>query len=176
MLKKIFVLLVLLTVTGGDAQAESVAQASAEVVQAYAYATAGSQKNGAVFMTVKTNPLFAEKLVEAQSDVAERVELHTHLMEGDHMKMRQVEAIEAGEDGVVTLKPHGDHIMLMGLKAPLEKGGVFPLILTFEHAGRVEASVHVVAPGTTPDDTEQGSGVHEGHSMHMHETKMKGHE
>ena len=44
-------------------------------------------------------------------------------MDGDVMKMREVEgglSIAAG--ATVDLKPGGYHVMLMGLKAPLEEG------------------------------------------------------
>ena len=41
------------------------------------------------------------------------------------------------------LKPGGDHVMLMGLKAPLKQGDAFPLTLVFEHAGDVTVTVEI---------------------------------
>ncbi len=41
------------------------------------------------------------------------------------------------------MAPGGLHIMLMGLKAPLQQGGSLTLDLTFEHAGAVTVQVPV---------------------------------
>ena len=47
----------------------------------------------------------------------------------------------------VTLKPGGEHIMLMGLNGPLREGQSFPLTLTFEKAGAREVTVAIEKPG-----------------------------
>ena len=39
--------------------------------------------------------------------------------------------------------------MLMGLAAPLKQGESFPLVLTFERAGRVEVDVRIGSVGST---------------------------
>jgi len=64
-------------------------------------------------------------------------------MEGDVMKMREVEAIELPAGKTVELKPGGLHIMLMGLKAPLKAGSSVPLTLKFEKAGEVSVKLTV---------------------------------
>ena len=47
----------------------------------------------------------------------------------------------------VTLAPGGYHIMLTGLKQPLQQGDTFPLTLNFEKAGQVTATVTVQKAG-----------------------------
>jgi copper(I)-binding protein len=52
--------------------------------------------------------------------------------------MGEVETVAVPAHGEAMLAPGGIHVMLIGLKAPLEEGRRFPLTLTFEHAGEVE--------------------------------------
>jgi periplasmic copper chaperone A len=78
-----------------------------------------------------------------------RIELHTHIMDGDVMRMREMEGgipLPPGE--TVKLQPGGFHIMLLGLKQGLAAGSRFPLTLTFEKAGSVQVDVPVEAMGS----------------------------
>lgn len=126
----------------------------------YAYVTASAQKNGAVFLKIKSTNEQDDKLIAASADVAERVELHTHIMEGDVMKMRKVEGYDLPAGEMVELKPMSHHIMLMGLKNPLEEGSAFPLTLNFEHHAPVTVEVKVVSPASAM------SGDHHHHHDH----------
>jgi copper(I)-binding protein len=113
----------------------------------WARASAGPVHNGAAYLTVH-NSGAADSLVAVSGDVAERVELHTHLMEGDVMKMRRVEAVEVPAHGMAALEPGGFHVMLIGLAQPLKEGQHFPLTLTFRDAGEVAVEVKVEAVGS----------------------------
>jgi periplasmic copper chaperone A len=69
--------------------------------------------------------------------------------------MRPVEALEVKPGTPTVLKPGGYHIMLMDLKGPLVVGHSFSVTLTFEKAGKVEATAKVekvgaMAPGSMP--------------------------
>jgi len=64
-------------------------------------------------------------------------------MDGDVMRMREVDGIDVPPGQRVELKPGGMHIMFMGLKAPLKAGDSFPATLTFQKAGDVKVSVKV---------------------------------
>lgn len=122
----------------------AVLAADLEVAEPWARASAGPARNGAAFLTLKNHGADADRLVAARADVADRVELHTHIMEGNLMKMREVEggiAVPAGE--TVMLEPGGLHVMFMGLKAPFKEGEHFPLTLVFEKAGDIDVTVHV---------------------------------
>ncbi len=110
----------------------------------WARASAGPARNSAAFMTIH-NSGEADRLIAAAGDVAARVELHTHMMEGDVMKMRQVEAIDVPAGGMAALQPGGFHVMLIGLHEPLNEGDRFPLTLTFEKAGEVTLEIAVEA-------------------------------
>jgi copper(I)-binding protein len=100
---------------------------------------------GAAFMTIENHATVDDRLVGARSDIAERVELHTHKMGADGaMQMIAVPegfAIPAGEKH--ELKRGGDHVMFMGLKTTPKDGDTVHVTLTFEHAGDVEIEVPV---------------------------------
>ena len=77
------------------------------------------------------------------------------------MKMRPVEAIELAPGSEVELAPGGNHIMLMGLAAPLQEATTFPLTLRFEHAGEVTVEVAVGAVAAMGHDGhDAGGGTH----------------
>jgi copper(I)-binding protein len=102
--------------------------------------------NGAVFLILLNRGGEADRLIAAQADVAEVVELHESKMEGDVMKMQPVEGgIEVPAKGEVELKPGGYHVMLIGLKQDLNEGDRFPVTLEFEKSGSliVEAEVRM---------------------------------
>ena len=136
-----------------------------------AYARAGGVgKSGAVFVMIENSGDQDDRLIAARSDVAARVELHTHKDMGDGlMKMMQVEegfAIPAG--GSHALARGGDHVMMMGMTRDLKDGDSFPLTLVFEKAGEVMIEVPVDnarKPDAAAIPQGAGMGGHAGHGM-----------
>ena len=55
---------------------------------------AGGATVGAAFMEIRTDAGVTDRLISAASPAAGRVEVHTHIMDGDVMKMRRVDALE----------------------------------------------------------------------------------
>lgn len=141
-----------------SAQAESTMTA-VQVENPYARAVAPGQANSAAYMVLNNTGTKEVSLVEAESSVANKVELHTHRMEGGMMKMREVEkiAIPAGER--VTLQPGGLHIMLIGLKHQLVGGEQISLTLIYEDGEKQT----VTAPVRGIDDAGEAE-YH--HTMH----------
>ena len=131
------------------------------VEQAWARASAGLAGNGAAFLILSNEGLAADRLVNVTSPVAEKVELHTHVMEDGVMKMRPVDGIDLAPGGMVELKPGGLHIMLLGLKAPLVDGNTFPVTLTFAKAGALNVDVVIKGVGSMGDMPEHDH-------QHMH--------
>ncbi|MEC7576415.1 MAG: copper chaperone PCu(A)C [Pseudomonadota bacterium] len=117
--------------------------ASVHFDKAYAYPTAPSQKNGAVFVIVQNLTAQAVNSVRAASPVAGMVELHTHSMEDGHMSMYPVDYFTVPANETHELKPAGDHVMLMMLHNPLKTGEVFPLTFTLDDGSEhtIEANV-----------------------------------
>jgi copper(I)-binding protein len=88
----------------------------------------------------------ADKLIAASApkSVTKKAQLHRTMMgSGDLMSMAPVKAIAVPAWGTVKLKPGGYHIMLIGLRKPLEAGASFPLTLTFARSGKQTVTVKV---------------------------------
>jgi periplasmic copper chaperone A len=114
------------------------------ILHPYAVPSAFAAKNGAAYVRGITNRgTTPDKLVSASTPAAASVELHTMRMDGDIMRMREIVALPLPASAEVTLRhdergENGYHLMLMGIKKPLNEGDRFPLTLTFEKAGSVE--------------------------------------
>jgi periplasmic copper chaperone A len=121
--------------------------AQLEVNNAWARATPGKAENGAAYVTIQSPT--ADRLVSASTPVAKQAELHTMSMQGMVMKMRPIAGLDIPVGQPVTLKPGGEHIMLMGLNKPLRAGETFPLTLDFEKAGPRTVNVTVEKAGAT---------------------------
>lgn len=133
------------------------------VEDAYARASTPTAKSGAAFMVLMNTSDQDDRLVAAKSDVAARVELHTHREIADGvMKMMEVEegfAIPAG--GTHMLARGGDHVMFMGLNEPFADGDTVAVTLVFEHAGEVAVEI----PVDLNRKPEHGGGHGAGHGQ-----------
>jgi periplasmic copper chaperone A len=109
----------------------------------WARATAASAKTGALYLTVTNSGAEADRLLGVSTNVAAKCELHVSEAAGDMMTMRMVDSLEIPAGETVSLAPKGTHVMLMGLKAPLQKGTTFAATLRFEKAGEVPVDVAV---------------------------------
>lgn len=107
--------------------------AAIEVEQPLIKLVPPSFKNTAGFMTIKNTSNEKLKLIEASSSIAKFVELHTHSMEKGVMKMRKVNHIEIPAHKSVRLKPHGLHIMFIGLTQQISGDQYIPVELKFEN-------------------------------------------
>ena len=116
-----------------------------DVSNAWARATPGKAENGAAYLTIQSPT--PDRLLTVSSPVAKKAELHTMSMEGMVMKMRPLAGVDIPAGQPVTLKPGGQHVMLLGLDAPLREGQTFPLTLTFEKAGTRTVTVAIEKPG-----------------------------
>lgn len=100
--------------------------------------------NSAAYLKMTNTGTVADRLLEVSGDVAARVELHETRLESGMMTMRPMtEGIAIAPGATLVLAPHGLHVMLIGLRAPLEVGQTFPLTLRFEQAGEVTVTVTV---------------------------------
>lgn len=110
----------------------------------YARAAGASAMAGAAFMTIHNDSETDDRLVAASAEVSARVELHSHIADGDVMRMVEVEegfAIPAG--GMHSLKRGGDHVMFMGINTPFEQGETISVTLTFEQAGAITIDIPI---------------------------------
>ncbi len=116
-----------------------------KVETAWARASAGGV--GAAFVTVMNGSSAPDRLISVQTPVATNAMMHRSFEEGGAMRMEHVAAVSIDAGQRVEMKPGGLHIMLMGLKQPLQKGDEFPLSLGFERGGMKDITVKVYGPG-----------------------------
>ena len=100
---------------------------------------------GAAFMRIENTSGNDDRLLEISTAAAARAELHTHSSDSDGvMRMEKIEngiALPAGSTHA--LERGGDHVMLMGLSAPLVQGETINVTLTFEKAGEISLDIPV---------------------------------
>ena len=137
--------------------------ASAEIIikDAWVRTTVAEQKVTGAFMQITSDKTV--KLVAANSPAAETTEVHEMSMQGDVMKMRQVNevVIEAGKS--VELKPGSYHIMLMNLKKPVQAGSIVNLNLEFLDADGKKQIIKVKAEARAAVKQDAGHANHHGH-------------
>lgn len=128
-----------------------------------AYARSGP-KSGAAFFEIMNHSDTDDRLIGAASDVAPRVELHTHIETGDGvMQMREIEGgIPVPANGMHVLKRGGDHVMFMGLPKALPQGEEISVTLTFEKAGDITVQI----PVDNTRKAEHGHDMKHGHHKH----------
>ena len=114
------------------------------VTDAYARFMPGAMA-GAAFMQIENHGDAPDRLLEVASDIAERVELHTHKAGSDGvMQMLHVpEGFEIPAGGSHALARGGDHVMFMGLTERPAEGAVVSVVLTFERAGEMTVEIPV---------------------------------
>jgi hypothetical protein len=136
--------------------AQTAAQAGGvEITAAWARATPGGAENGSAYLTLLSPG--GDRLTGVTSPVAEKAQLHQMTNDGGIMRMRDVAALDLPPGQKVTLKPGGLHIMMMGLKHPLQPGQSIPLTLQFDKAGTRAVSVAVDKIGAMGPETHSGA-------------------
>ena len=142
----------------------AMAQDGVHVQDAFAIVSPAGH-SGAAFMVIDNHGAADDRLVAARSDVAQRVELHTHT-EDDQGVMRMVEVeegfvIPAG--GERLLERGGDHVMFLGLTRELAEGDTVAVTLVFEREGEIDLEIPVGAPGMAGHDHDHGHDHGHGH-------------
>jgi periplasmic copper chaperone A len=121
------------------------------------------------FFTVENTGAEDDRLIAARSAVAGHMEVHEMRMQGDVMKMHELEGglpIPAGK--TVTLKPGGYHVMFIDLQQPLVEGSTVMVTLVFEKAGEIALPLAV-----GPSNAKSMPGMDAAGKMH---DAMPGHE
>jgi copper(I)-binding protein len=130
---------------GASASAHEVKKGDLTVEHPLVRASLGKAPNTAAYAVVKNVGARSDRLLGASCACAARVELHSHVMRGQVAEMRSVAALPVPAGGQVALAPRGHHLMIFGLKRPLEAGTMVNLTLRFERAGAVTVPFFVTS-------------------------------
>ncbi len=101
----------------------------------------------------------ADRLIAAESDIAERVEIHTHKMEDGIMKMRKVNGVDLPANDHVLFAPGGYHLMMFGITLD-ENQSDASITLKFKNAPDLTVIAEIADPIL---DQPIKSESHEGH-------------
>lgn len=117
--------------------------ADVEIDGAYARASIPNVPNSAAFFVIKNNSDKDIAITSANSDAAEKNELHTHIKENQMLKMIKIEKLVVPAKSSLELKSGGDHVMIMGLKKELKAGDEISLELSFSDGDKKSIKVPV---------------------------------
>ena len=117
--------------------------ADIEIDGAYARASIPNVPNSAAFFVIKNNSDKDIAITSANSDIAEKNELHTHIEENKMIKMMKIEKLVVPAKSSLELKSGSDHIMLIGLKKELKVGDEINLELSFSDGDKKSIKVPV---------------------------------
>ena len=179
MLRYLAGLLVFLLATG-VAPAQHYEAGDIHIQSPWARALPPTSPNGAVYLPLTNHGAHPDKLLGASADVAERVEVHSHILEDGMMKMRRVESVDLPPHKAVLFAPGGYHFMLIGLKRPLEADDRFQILLAFEQNSQALVEVVVQSSDTqstgktghNPGSTTSDSGPISRFELYIHEGKV----
>jgi periplasmic copper chaperone A len=123
------------------------------VENAWVRATPKGAKVAAGYLTIKNDGREPDRLLSASARFAGTAEIHQSSMVNGVMQMRPVtDGIPIAPKSTVTLGPGAYHFMFMELAAPLNEGDTVSGELTFERAGKVEVTFHVLGMGAQGPD------------------------
>ena len=133
MIRRPLLLSFLLTLLlAGSALAIDYKLGAIEIRQPWTRATPPTAESGGGFLVLTNTGTTPDRLIAVKSPAADKAEIHEMKMDGNIMRMREVEkGIEIPPGATVELKPGGFHVMFMGLRAPFAKDTKVPLTLVF---------------------------------------------
>ena len=152
----------LLNIKADGAVVAAVNTPNVAITDSWVRPTVAGQKATGAFMkiTAKEN----SKLLSVSSPVAGVAEIHEMKMEKDVMKMAAITSLDLPAGKPVELKPGSFHVMLMDLKAPVEKGAKVPLTLRFQDAKGAKFQVEMMLDTALPIAANAPMGT--GHQHH----------
>lgn len=109
----------------------ALASSAVTIDQSWAVPPVKGMSVGVAYVTLTNHGDASATLTSVSGDVSNVIELHTHVMDGDIMKMRKLDSLTIEPHQTVTFKPGGLHLMLIGLKSELAVGDSFPVTLHF---------------------------------------------
>lgn len=121
------------------------AEKGIEIREAWARPAAQGE-NGAIYFVIHNDMREADELTGISSDIAEAIEVHESMLNGDVMQMHQLESVPLPADAEIAFEPGGLHVMLVGIKNDLEIGDQVEITLHFKNSADITLLVPVQEP------------------------------
>ena len=138
-------------------------EATVDIQNAWARATVKGQMATGAFMTLTAR--HSTRLISASTPVGV-AQIHAMKMDNNVMQMFELkEGLELPAGKPVELKPGSYHIMLMDLKAPLDKDTQVPVTLVFKDKSNAEQSITLNLPVRA--GMQPGMAMEHGNHQHM---------
>jgi copper(I)-binding protein len=150
--------LLLASFCAGHVAAQQVKAGELVIENAWSRAAPVGADVGAGYLVIKNSGTAADRLVGGTTDAACALEFHTMTVKDGMMTMEQIAdglLIEPGKS--IAFTPGGNHIMFVGLHAPLKQGEKLQATLQFEKASRVEVTFRVQSVGSPGPTAHHGS-------------------
>lgn len=159
---------------GSDAGADSTggtSGAGAALSIADPWAKAADDGMTAAFGTVRNDGDQAVTIIGARTDAAQEVQLHETADDGSGgMSMQEKEGgFELAAGATLELTPGGEHLMLMGLTAPLQPGDALDITLELADGTEVPFTATVKDYAGAQEDYAPGEGEESGHDGAQHD-------
>ncbi len=114
------------------------------ITKAYARETEPNSSLSAAFMHINNHSKREVRLISAHSQQARTTEIHTHLHTSDDaVKMRAIKFVEIPAKDTSILAPDGVHLVLQGVKRPLQEGDKIDVELLFSNGERINTQIPV---------------------------------
>jgi len=119
------------------------------VAQAWVRPSIGQTGSTALYFTVTNGGSSGDALLAVDVADAARSELHQTVDDNGVVGMRAVSELPLPPGASLVFEPRGNHVMLMGLKQPLQPGGHLGATLRFKTHPPVviDAAVSMTPPG-----------------------------
>ena len=150
-INKLILMVALLTFTNVPVlKADTYVLGELEISNVWARATPDRSRTAAVYIErIFNTGQQVDSLIGIRSPIASKISIHKTKIEAGIVKMRPVKELKIHVGGLVTLKPSGLHVMLVGLQQPLKEGFKFPMVLEFKTAGKIKVVVEVKQIGSS---------------------------
>jgi copper(I)-binding protein len=136
----------LLTACSADDSESGSAAPTLSVTDAWTRAVAPGGESAittAVYFTIENDSGADDQLLSVTTAVAEAAEMHGSTITNGVMQMRRAQTVELPAGETVVFEPGGLHVMLIGVREPLEAGDRIDLELTFAQSGTMTVTVEV---------------------------------
>lgn len=115
---------------------------SFQIIHPWTYTAPAGTRTAGIYMRI-IDISADDRLLSAQTDIAEKVELRIPQRQGVDASKPAAIQLSAGRE--LSLSAFTAHLMLHGLKTELHQGRQYPLLLVFEKSGEVQVDFVVGA-------------------------------